>query len=221
MSFDHDTSRPSRTWLRAFYVVILTVASTLSIVNSAVLFRFLQQGKAEANTHQLQALGKRLEGLSRKVEAFDTMPSPASTTAVSALHQELDARLAKLEKDHDVAELTQRLNALQAQVEKIQAGQIAKRKARQQSAISPPRTQTAAPPPPKEPAFRVMGIEMRGGERFVSVIAANAASLSQARLLRPGDMEGPWLLDRIESEAAMFRDTSAGTGSQTRRLPLP
>jgi hypothetical protein len=220
MIFNPDTYPPSRPWFRAFAVVILTLASTLSIVNTAVLFRYLQQGKVDANTHQLQELSHRQESLSRKLDALEDRPPPATVAAMSALRTDLDTRLTQLEQGHGLADLAQRLDALQARLDKIQTERSNNRKARQADA-RPAQVLPATPSTPESPTFRVMGIEVRGGERFVSILAAGDITLSQTRLLRPGDMEGAWKLDRIEDQAAVFQSARAGAESVTRRLALP
>ena len=64
----------------------------------------------------------------------------------------------------------------------------------------------AAPPEPKivAPSFRVIGIERRADERFLSILPQGTDGLSQARLLRVGDTEDGWQLEAIEDEAATF-----------------
>ena len=220
MSFTSNTFPPSRPWFRAFSVVILTLASTLSIVNTAVLFRYLQQGKADANAHQLQELAQRQESLSRKLDALDDRPAPATAAAMSALRADLNARLTKLEQDHGLADLAQRVDAMQARLDKLQTERSNNRKARQ-AAARPVKALPATPPLPESPTFRVMGIEIRGGERFVSVLVAGDTALNKAHLLRPGDMEGAWKLEAIEDQAAVFRSAQAGAENFTRRLALP
>ena len=67
-----------------------------------------------------------------------------------------------------------------------------------------------------EPPFRVLGVELRGGERFLSITSTAAASLAGARLLREGDADGGWHLQSIEARAAVFR-----VDGQVQRLAVP
>jgi len=62
----------------------------------------------------------------------------------------------------------------------------------------------------------VIGAERRAGERFLSILSAASNTLSQVRLLRPGEAEAGWHLETIEGSAAVFRH-----GDDTRRLPIP
>lgn len=220
MSIRPDTYPSNRPWLRAFAVVILTLATSLSIVDTAVLFRYLQQGKADANAHQLQELSQRQDNLSHKIDGLENRPAFATVAAVTALRTDLDTRLTKLEQDHGLAEVAERLDALKARLDKLQAERNTFRKARQ-AAVEPTQPQQATPPPPESPTFRVMGVEVRGGERFVAILPVGKAGLNQARLLRPGETEGAWKLDDIEDQAAVFRSAQAGSENVTRRLALP
>ena len=62
----------------------------------------------------------------------------------------------------------------------------------------------------------MIGLELRGGERFLSVAAPGAASVLDISLLRVGDAAGAWHLQAIEARAAAFR-----VDGQTVRIPLP
>lgn len=69
---------------------------------------------------------------------------------------------------------------------------------------------TALPPQPaamsalpKRP-FRVLGVELRGGERFLSVTPITTGSLAATRLLRKGDAFGDWRLHSIDAHVAVF-----------------
>ncbi|MBV59834.1 MAG: hypothetical protein CMH65_00865 [Nevskiales bacterium] len=56
---------------------------------------------------------------------------------------------------------------------------------------------------PKRP-FRVLGAELRGSERFLSVIPITTGSLAATRLLREGDAFGDWRLHSIDTHVAVF-----------------
>jgi hypothetical protein len=67
-----------------------------------------------------------------------------------------------------------------------------------------------------EPPFNVVGLELRGGERFVSIASHGAAALTDLRLLREGESIGAWQLQAIEAHAVVFR-----VDDQTVRVALP
>ena len=62
------------------------------------------------------------------------------------------------------------------------------------------------PPPPQPPPFTVIGIEYRGGERFLSVTPPGSTQLSQVNLIRPGDgVAGTvWRLMALDQQLAHF-----------------
>ena len=92
-------------------------------------------------------------------------------------------------------------------------GDLEARLAKELASVATPRKAAeAAKPKTPEPPFRVVGLELRGGERFVSVSAPGASALADLRLLRPGDSAGGWQLQAIEAQAA------AGTDQIDRQL---
>ena len=62
------------------------------------------------------------------------------------------------------------------------------------------------PPAPQPPPFTVIGIEYRGGERFLSVAPSGSTQLSQINLIRPGDgVTGTaWKLKSMDGRFAHF-----------------
>ena len=112
--------------------------------------------------------------------------------------------------DHPAADS---LLALQARVEQLEA-----RLARPAPVRSPSPPRVAAPvnPQPVEPPFQVIGAELRGGERFLSILPSGGVAVAQLRLLGVGETEAGWSLEAIEGETAVFRH-----GVDTRRLIVP
>ena len=101
------------------------------------------------------------------------------------------------------------LQALQARVGDIEARM-------KRTAAAPRRTAELAKPKLPEPPFNVVGVELRGGERFLSVTAPKASSVLDVWLLREGDAVGAWHLLAIEARAAVFR-----VDGQAQRIALP
>ena len=84
------------------------------------------------------------------------------------------------------------------------------------SAAAPHKTAKAAKPKVPEPPFNVVGLELRGGERFVSIASHGAVTLTDLRLLREGESIGAWQLQAIDAHAVVFR-----VDDQTVRVALP
>ncbi|HCK4786500.1 TPA: hypothetical protein N0H43_004891, partial [Pseudomonas aeruginosa] len=75
---------------------------------------------------------------------------------------------------------------------------------------------TAKPEPPPLP-FRIVGAELRAGQRSLSVTPNNGNfTPDQLQVLLPGDAVGPWRLQAVEGNTAVFQ-----AGDQTRRMAIP
>ena len=77
---------------------------------------------------------------------------------------------------------------------------------------------TAQPKPaPLPPPFSVLGVEYRGGERFLAVAPTDSRSLNDIQLLHNGEKFGTWQLKVMEPKAAIFAVTAHP--DQTVHLP--
>ncbi|WP_415764782.1 chemotaxis protein [Pseudomonas sp. ZB1P45] len=77
---------------------------------------------------------------------------------------------------------------------------------------------TARPKPaPLSPPFTVLGVESRGGERFLAVAPHNSRALMDVRLLHSGEQLGTWQLKVLEPNSAIF--AVAAQPDQTVHLP--
>ena len=77
---------------------------------------------------------------------------------------------------------------------------------------------TARPKPvPLSPPFSVLGVESRGGERFLAVAPHDSRSLIDVRLLHSGEQLGAWYLKVLEPNSAIF--AVAAQPDQTVHLP--
>lgn len=72
-------------------------------------------------------------------------------------------------------------------------------------------------PVPLSPPFSVLGVESRGGERFLAVAPPDSRSLTDVRLLHSGEQLGAWHLKVLEPNSAIF--AVAAQPDQTVQLP--
>ena len=150
----------------------------------------------------MQALNTRVAELEQQAAASKNQPKPVTQPDFEAARKALDERLTQVEQAQAADAHAGDLQALQARMGDLEARM----------------KRTAAPAKPKvpEPPFNVVGVELRGGERFLSVTAPKASSVLDVWLLREGDAVGAWHLLAIEARAAVFR-----VDGQTQRLALP
>lgn len=155
----------------------------------------------------------RLDALDERFEDVRQQPLGVEKARYEHERQALEQRLAAIEQALSERVPTSELAALQARLDALEARPLP----RSAPVATPhPRTVAAKRPAPVEPAFRVMGLEWRGGERFVSLLSGDAGTLSEARLLLVGEEEGGWRLEAIEADHVIFRKAGA-----TQRLPIP
>ena len=75
-------------------------------------------------------------------------------------------------------------------------------------AATKPKKTVPPKPAPLSPPFSVLGVESRGGERFLAVASPNSRSLKDIRLLHNGEQLGTWRLKGLEPNAAIFAVTA-------------
>ena len=209
MSLD-DAGRPR--WLEIAAGVWLVLVSGIAIVDSVSLSRLIEQSRSSAQDAQMQALATRVSDLEHQAEAAKRQPKPVVQGDFDAARQALEERLAHVEQAQATDAHGDDIKALQARVGVLEA----RLKSRALSATTSRKTAETAKPKVPEPPFNVVGLELRGGERFVSIASRGATALTDLRLLREGESIGAWQLQAIDAHAAVFR-----VDNQTVRLALP
>ena len=176
------------------------------------------QADQERLDSRLQRLEAQATGLAETIEAIQQRPAVATAADLKDTRQVLEARAAQVEKTLSGYAAADDLQALRAEVEQIKARQTAAPVPRAAAPAQPRASGKAAakPEPPPLP-FRVVGAELRAGQRSVSVAPSSADfTPDQLQVLLPGDALGPWRLQAIEGNTAVFQ-----AGDQTRRVAIP
>lgn len=199
-------------WLKIAATVWLLLVSLLAVVNSVGLSRLTEQSQASAQDARVQSLNTRVAELEQQSAASKTQPKPVTQPDFETARKALDERLAQVEQAQATDARAGDLQALQARVADIEA----RIKRTAASSAAPRRAAESAKPKVPAPPFDVVGVELRGGERFLSVAAPKASSVRDVRLLREGDAVGAWHLQAIEASAAVF-----SVDGQTQRIALP
>lgn len=199
---------------------LLAVAGVawLAFISALVLINYVAWSNSDASSvvdERLLLLEVRLDAVVERLEQDRRQPVKVPLARYDSDRHALEQRLAAIEHALGESLLASELRALQARLDVLEARPLPR-----PASVSTPRPRTRAATStraaPAEPDFRVLGVELRGGERFVSILPSGAGSLSQARLLLIGEEEGGWRLDAIEAGSATF-----GKAGAVHHLPIP
>ncbi|HCF1530101.1 TPA: hypothetical protein ACRL9G_002071 [Pseudomonas aeruginosa] len=173
------------------------------------------QADQERLDSRLQRLEAQAADLAGTVEAIQQRPAVATAADLKDTRQFLEARAAQVEQSLSGYAADDDLQALRTEVEQIRARQTAVRAAAPAQPRAPSKS-VAKPEPPSLP-FRIVGAELRAGQRSVSVAPSSGDfTPDQLQVLLPGDVVGPWRLQAIEGNSAVFQ-----VGDQVRRVAIP
>lgn len=208
------TAQPRRaTLLRVAAVTWVLLISAGVVINHVALTKLADQDEASTVSTRIAGLEHRLAEFSQDTEQERRRPAALPQSRYDADREAFDRRLSALEQSLGEPAAADALQPLQARIEQLEARIVARAAPRAPVARS---VVPAAPPKPAEPPFRVAGVELRAGERFLSILPVEGDALGQVRLLRPGEEEAGWLLTAVEGDSAVFQH-----GTDTRRLTVP
>ena len=209
-----QTERSHRTTLlRVAAATWLLLISAVVVIDHVILSTRADRTEDAVPATQLSELEAQLAELARELEQQRQEPAALPLGRYESERVALDQRLAELEQalnDRPTVDL----ESLQTRIDRLEVRLANVRSA--PTAASRPPVRAPARPRPIEPSFRVIGVELRAGERFLSILPTDAAALAQARLLRAGETETGWRLEVIEDGGAVFRH-----GDEVRRLTVP
>ena len=209
-----QTERSHRTTLlRVAAATWLLLISAVVVIDHVILSTRADRTEDAVPATQLSELEAQLAELAREIEQQRQEPAALPLGRYESERVALDQRLEALEQalnDRPTVDL----ESLQTRIDRLEVRLANVRSA--PTAASRPPVRAPARPRPIEPSFRVIGVELRAGERFLSILPTDAAALAQARLLRAGETETGWRLEVIEDGGAVFRH-----GDEVRRLTVP
>lgn len=193
--------RPTRTTM-IFSLCLIALASVLAYENHQ-LSLLTNRLETTANKDSLDAILTRLAKVDVRLDAVDgkhLVTNDEFRSGQQALSNRIDAVQAYAKQaSKTTQDLSMRVTAAEEQVMVLKASiemidirlqELSKPQTTEPpAAVSPPKTviRKKPPPAPQPPPFTVIGIEYRGGERFLSVAPPGSTQLSQINLIRPGD----------------------------------
>ena len=164
---------------------------------------------------RLQHLEAQAASLTEAIDAIQQRPAVATAADLKDTRELLEARAAQVETTLSGYAAADDLQALRIEVEQIKTRQTVARAAAAAQPRSPSRPTAKPEPPPL--LFRIVGVELRAGQRSLSVAPSSGDfTPDQLQVLLPGDAVGPWRLQAIDGSAAVFQ-----AGEQIRRVAIP
>lgn len=191
-------------WARILFACWLLIVTALAIVVVCDNARLSRAVASTASTTQTQALEGRVIALQEQFDSGRRQPAPLSQATFANAREALETRLTALERAADGAVHTDDVQPIRVALEKLQVEIDSLRKSGSEKAPAPRPAKRLPPKVPTAP-FQILGLESRGGERFLSIAPTDTVSLDQVRLLRPGEADGDWHLESLESHRATFR----------------
>lgn len=153
------------------------------------------------------------QALSSRIDAVQATAKQAHDAAVEATRSSATAG--------DLLVLKADLESLDSKLQKMSRPQAQATAPAPKASTSKPKAKPApvkaTPIPQEPPPFQMVGLEYRGGERFLSVAPTGSTRLSQIYLLRPGEVVSgsTWRLKAVDERTATF-----DAGGTTRTLSI-
>ncbi|RMQ30576.1 hypothetical protein ALQ05_200129 [Pseudomonas amygdali pv. mori] len=196
--------RPSLSRAAILQILALIVLIGMLVYQQWQIFHLKTGFESAANLETVNAITQRINGVDDRLDAASQLKSVTIDdfrAGQQALSNRIDAVQALVKQAQDAAQqaaatmqevvvMGARIEELQVKLQDLRAVEAA---SAQVTAAAKPKTpapsrkstaQTKVPEPP--PPFSVVGVEYRGGERFLSVAPPGSTQLSQLNLIRPG-----------------------------------
>ncbi|WP_051414903.1 hypothetical protein [Pseudomonas sp. QTF5] len=182
--------------------LLLSVACCTLISHQISLSELTQRLVEQADSTDLQHLEDRVMGLELSILNAQQSPNAVTRTEMTDLSAALNGRITDIEKAMAATHQPQTdLQALLQRVLQLESGQ------KQLMHLPVPNKPAPLPRKPKkpaEPSFQILGWELRGGERFLSIVPVGTQSLDQSRLMRIGESYAGWRLEGFDEQSAVF-----------------
>ncbi|KGK92315.1 hypothetical protein NB04_27350 [Pseudomonas syringae pv. tomato] len=218
--------RPSLPRAAILQILTLIVLIGMLVYQQWQIFHLKAGFESAANLETVNAITQRINGVDDRLDAASQLKSVTIDdfrAGQQALSNRIDAVQALLKQVQEAAKdaaqqgatmeevvvMGARIEELQVKLQDLRAANTASVQitAAKPKTPAPSRKATAqAKAPEAPPPFSVVGVEYRGGERFLSVAPPGSTQLSQLNLVRPGDMVAGsnWQLNSLDDSRALF-----------------
>lgn len=185
-------------WSTPFW---LTLTSVVLATHQASLSRLEGSVQEQADSVTLQLFEERLIELERS--NFDTSHNPMTVTQTQ-FNQTTDALSRRIDVMHTAIAGAAAMADLQTLKDQLQQLESKYQTTTPSPAPSKLKLKPRKASKPTEPSFQIIGRELRGGERFLSINPLGSQSLEQSRILRIGETYAGWRLQGFDVQTAEF-----------------
>ncbi|MFT0546143.1 hypothetical protein ACMHYO_07270 [Allopusillimonas ginsengisoli] len=195
--------------------VWLIVLSVWVGIGSRTMTGLADREHVETGLRQVQVLEARIAELADSVQLLQAQPESATIAVLHETRKRLETRLTRIEQTLADRSTAVELQALRTEVEQM------KIRSEPVPIEPPPPTKPATPAAAKQSPFpfRVLGSEIRAGQRSLTVAPVKGElTADKIQVVLPGEAVGQWRLQAIEGSTAVFQNEN---GKQTRRLVIP
>lgn len=221
---------PLYAFCRFLVLLWLLVLTGLVFSNLATTTRMQVDIAQNPQERHVLALEETVAGLAGQLAAVQERPWVHQDQLQEA-QRELHGRIRTLSDNLAGMAKQSELQALKAQLQQLQHDLQAQQVQRAAPVVKPAAPAGATPPQGASPGgkaraerqgganatppFKVLGVELRGGERLLSVQPAGGQSVTSVLLLGAGQHIGQWRLEAIEAHHAVFK-----VGARTHRIAI-
>ncbi|WP_285374217.1 hypothetical protein [Pseudomonas sp. lyk4-TYG-107] len=181
--------------------VLISMAFGSLVLQQACLSKLSQRLDELADSTHLQHLDDRIVEVEQSLSRLSLPQGGVSYSDLNLINESFNERIAELAdvitgtaSQSDLKDLRQRVQQLESNQPQHPVMPIAPR----------PKFLSRKPTKPAEPPIQILGQEIRGGERFLSLGPKDAESLEQCQLIRVGETYYGWRLDGIDEQIAVF-----------------
>ena len=202
------------TWL---FLLSILLFKNLNLSNS------LLNDSSDADQNlQIQSIEARVSGLSELIQSnFNSENDPFIVQSqLTNMQQELRERIALLGEQlsgfapkTELATIKEQLQQQQALISELQT---VKEKQTTLSTTIQPKSQAVKKKSVSTLPFRIIGVELRGGQQLLTILPMREQAINSVVLLAVGQSFANWKLESIEGRTATFK-----SGNQTHRLRIP
>ncbi|CZT27115.1 hypothetical protein [Pseudomonas cerasi] len=227
--------RPSLSRATVLQILVLIALIGMLVYQQWQILHLKTGFESAANLETVNAITQRINGVDDRIDAASQLKSVTIDdfrAGQQALSNRIDAVQALVKQAQDAAQqaaatmqevvvMGARIEELQVKLQDLRAVEAASAQvtaaAKPKAPVPSRKTTAQAKAAEVPPPFSIVGVEYRGGERFLSVAPPGSTQLSQLNLIRPGDMVAGsnWQLNSLDDSRALF-----SINGSTRILPL-